>query len=163
MNSEDTIILGSYDAPVKIIMITNPYCGYCEKTHWIMEELLKKHHEKICFNLHFNYFEYENINPESKLLHQRLVSIYIDQGQEALIEALANWFTSKDMKQIKVLKSLNEEKANKILENQLQWNKSNHISYTPTIIINGYFLPRQYERSDLKYFIDDLSEDEDFN
>lgn len=164
ISEEDTIILGISDAPVRIVLVTNPYCGYCAKAHLIMEELLNKYAGKISFNLHFNYYDYENINPESKILHQKLVSIYINQGQGAFIEALRNWFTNKDVSQLKVLENskVNELKADQILEKQLHWNKLNHISYTPAIIINGYFFPKQYERSDIKYFIDDLSEDEDF-
>lgn len=164
MLPDETIFLGSYTAPVKIIMVTNPYCGYCAKAHWVMEELLDKYAEKISFDIHFNYYDYENISPESRILHHKLVSIYINQGQEAFIKALRNWFTNKDVTKLKILENskLNEVRADQILEKQLQWNKLNHITYTPSIIINEYFFPKQYDRNDIKYFIDDLSEDEDF-
>lgn len=165
IQEDDTIMLGNCDAPVKIIMVTNPYCGYCEKAHWVMEDLLKKYGEKISFTIHFNYFDYENINPESKNLHQKLVSIYLNQGAEEFIRAMSEWFTHKDVSRLQPMKNqtVNPDAIDKILQSQLQWNRKNHITYTPAVIINGYFLPKQYQKDDIQYFINDLYEDEDFN
>jgi hypothetical protein len=50
-------------------------------------------------------------------------------------------------------------KINEILHEQFLWNNDNEVKFTPTLIVNGYHFPKQYDRNDLIYFIKDLEED----
>lgn len=38
------------------------------------------------------------------------------------------------------------------LDKHYQWKKYNQLSVTPTILINGYLLPENYNVEDLEYF-----------
>ena len=39
------------------------------------------------------------------------------------------------------------------IQAQNEWVKRNTISFTPTILINGYLLPEEYELKDMSYLI----------
>jgi hypothetical protein len=158
-----TIVLGNPDAPLKIIVVTSPFCGFCKDAHTIIEAILRKHSETVCFDIRFNFDENHN-DEKSKKIHQQLVAIYFNHGQAVFMTALHDWFETKDDNKLDsiVTTGINELKLNLILDEQFNWNQTNDLSYTPAIIINNYVFPKQYERKELIHFINDLSEDEDF-
>ena len=44
------------------------------------------------------------------------------------------------------------------LEREKEWCKENTINFTPEILINGRSFPKEYNRSDLIFFIEELEE-----
>lgn len=157
------IFLGNVDAGLKIIFVSSPFCKHCVDFHAIIEEILEKYQNKVCFDIRFNFNSEQN-DDKSNRVHQKLVSIYYDKGQYAFIKALHGWFKIKDEDKLNSTgtSQLNELKMNEILNEQYNWNQENNILFTPEIIINQYVFPKQYDRKELIYFINDLSEDEDF-
>ncbi|MFV7235503.1 thioredoxin domain-containing protein [Flavobacterium sp. ZB4R12] len=157
------IILGNVDASLKIIIVSSPFCRHCVDVHAIIEEILEKYQNKVCFDIRFNFNSEQN-DDKSKRVHQELVRIYYDKGQYAFIKALHDWFKNKDEDKLNSTgtSQLNELKINEILDEQYNWNQENNILFTPEIIINQYVFPKQYDRKELIYFINDLLEDEDF-
>jgi hypothetical protein len=159
-----TILLGNPNASLKITLITNPFCGFCKEAHAIMEYILEKHHNAICFDIRFNYnSEFDDEN--SKKLHHQLIAIYHEKGELLFRKTLHDWFEHKNQEHVHSIltKSSNEMKINLILEEQSSWNKKNNLTYTPALVINGYTFPKKnYERKDLVHFMNDLLEDEDF-
>lgn len=158
------ILLGNIDAPLKITVVTSPFCSFCAEAHTIIEEILQKHSETVCFDIRFNFNE-ANSDEKSKKVHQELLAIYYDQGQKAFVNALHDWFDNKDENKLDNLGIFewDESMINEILKEQFQWNQANDLTYTPAILINQYIFPKQYDRKDLIHFINDLSDDEDFN
>jgi hypothetical protein len=57
----------------------------------------------------------------------------------------------------------NQSRLIEILETQYNWNFQNKLIFTPAIIINDFHFPKEYNRSDLIYFIEELADDEGFN
>nr|WP_315170976.1 thioredoxin domain-containing protein [uncultured Flavobacterium sp.] len=158
-----SIILGNAEASLKILMVTSPFCGYCKDAHTMIEEIIQKYYDTVCFDIRFN-FNNEYSDDTSKKIHQQLVAIYFEQGQEAFMKALKHWFEYKSEKELSSLfidKEI-EFKINMLLEEQFKWNQKNNLSYTPAIIINQFVFPKQYERNELIHFINELSEDQDF-
>ena len=45
-----------------------------------------------------------------------------------------------------------------LIKNEYDWCISNAINFTPEILINGKSYPKAYDRDDLIYFIEDLSD-----
>ena len=41
-------------------------------------------------------------------------------------------------------------------------NRANSLTFTPLFLINGYPFPKNYDREDIFFFIDDLLEEENF-
>jgi protein-disulfide isomerase/uncharacterized membrane protein len=158
-----TIILGNPDPPLKIIVVTSPFCEYCKEAHTIITAILQKYPETVCFDIRFNFDENQN-DEKSKKIHQQLVAIYFNQGQAIFMKALHDWFETKDDNKLDSMATtgINELKLNLILDEQFNWNQANNLSYTPAIIINNYIFPKQYDRKNLIHFINDLSDDEDF-
>jgi protein-disulfide isomerase len=156
------LIVGNGNANLKITIVSNPFCGYCAAAHILIEEILKKHKDNICINIHFN-FNIERNDEQSEKLHQKLVRIYYDKGQEMFMKALHDWFENKDESKLVVSENsvINDCKINEILSEQYSMNQANNVSFTPTIIINQYQFPKMYDRKDLTHFISDLLEDED--
>jgi Thioredoxin/Vitamin K epoxide reductase family len=157
------ILLGNTDAPLKIIVVTSPFCGFCAEAHTIITAILQKYPETVCFDIRFNFDKNHN-DEESKKIHQQLVAIYFNQGQAIFTKALHDWFETKDATKLDSLANtgISELKLNLILEEQFNWNQVNEINYTPAIMINNYIYPKQYDSKNLIHFINDLSDDEDF-
>lgn len=155
------LVVGNENSPLEITLITNPFCGYCKEAHTIVEEILKKHKDSLCVDFRFN-FNVEDDNEPSKKVHQKLVRIYYDNGQEAFMKALHLWFENKDESQLIVSEksTITDLKISEILQKQYTMNQANEISFTPAITINQYPYPKMYDRKELVHFINDLLEDE---
>lgn len=159
--SSGNLVVGNENAPLKITLVTNPFCGYCKETHTIIEEILKKHKDSLCVDFRFN-FDAGQSDEQYVKVHQKLVRLYYDNGQEAFMKALQLWFENKDESQLIVSEksTISDLKISEILQEQYLMNQANEISFTPAIIINQYQYPKMYERKDLVHFINDLLEDE---
>ena len=46
------------------------------------------------------------------------------------------------------------------LESQKNWCTANAINFTPEILVNGNSFPKEYDREELIYFIEDLNEND---
>lgn len=159
--SSGNLVVGNENAPLKITLVTNPFCGYCKEAHAVIKEILKKHKDSLCVDFRFN-FNVEDDNEPSKKVHQKLVRIYYDNGQEAFMKALHLWFENKDESQLIVSEksTITDLKISEILQEQYTMNQANEISFTPAITINQYPYPKMYDRKELVHFINDLLEDE---
>jgi thiol-disulfide isomerase/thioredoxin len=157
------ILLGNPVAKLKIIVVSSPFCGHCKEAHKIIEEVLERFADKVCFDIRFN-FNIEKSDEKSMILHQKLVRIYFDEGQDSFVKALHNWFENKDETKLisKETPSLSHLKINELLYEQYTSNQENNIAFTPAIIINNYIFPKEYDRNDLIYFINNLEDDESF-
>lgn len=160
------LIIGNKNANLKIMIISNPFCSHCAEAHILIEEILKKHKDNICIDMRFNFDETNNNNNNNQFekVHQKLVRIYYDYGQEVFMKSLQNWFENKDDSRLIVSENsvISDLKIGEILHGQFLMNKANNISFTPTIIIDQYIFPKIYDRKELIYFIHDLLEDEEF-
>lgn len=157
------ILLGNITAPLKIVLVTSPFCKFCAEAHTIIERILEKHPEQVCFNISFN-FNTKQDDEKSKKVHQQLVAVYYNQGQEAFMKALHNWFEDNDENKLGNIMVNEKEKLiiNETLNEQFKWNQENEFSYTPVLVVNQYVFPKEYDKNSLIHFINDLSDDEDF-
>jgi protein-disulfide isomerase/uncharacterized membrane protein len=156
------IILGNPDAKLKVLVVSSPFCGHCKGAHENIGILLERYSNDISIEVRFNYNQ-EFVDETSKTLHQRLLGIYFEKGQEAFMSALENWFEDNNLEKLKPLEesSIVDLKINEILNEQFVWNQENDITFTPAIFINKYHFPVQYDRNDLRYFVNELSEDDE--
>lgn len=153
---------GNPQSTLHISLVSNPFCGFCKEAHNIMENLLVKYPETISFQIRFNYFP-ETVTSESTELMKILTNIYNKSKQEFL-SALHFWFENNDLSKFK------EQYKNDILNTDLSTtieiakdNLENNLTFTPIFLINGYKFPNTYDREDIFYFTDELSEDEQIN
>ena len=157
INDHQEIVLGSKNASLQILIVTNPSCFYCKEAHTDLENILKKNPDinvKIRFNVPIN----EN-NIANKVV-KRLLEIYNTESEKKCTEALHEAYKD-DADLNEWLLKWKESKDNSF-ENLLnvtkEWCIDNSISFTPVLFINDKQFPKEYNRTDINYFIEDLIE-----
>ncbi|WET03953.1 vitamin K epoxide reductase family protein [Flavobacterium sp. YJ01] len=158
---QGSIQLGNPDSSIEITIITNPFCGYCKDADALLGRILKLHGEKLKINVLMG-IDIEKEADEKKLLLRSLMAIYLENGEKAYSEALANWFEEKNingwLQQYKM--DFDISKIDALFARQSAWCRNNHFQLTPTLFINGYHYPKVYDRQNLEYFINELIEDD---
>ena len=157
-NSE--IVFGNTNAPLNITIITNPFCNHCKPVHSLIENILKKHHNdvQICvrFNVNINDLENDGVNVSSRLLE-----IYNTKETDTCLTAMRQIYEGMSVTNWLTKWGECSEKENyiNILKQESAWCTQNAINFTPEILINGRSFPKEYERTDLIYFVEELFED----
>jgi len=155
-NDKNGFFIGLPNSKLHISLISNPFCGFCKEAHYILEELLKKYPNDISAQVRFNHSS--KSDEKQKFLLSNLLSIYIDNGSDAFIYALHQWFDKKeDSLPLDNKKRVDFEEIYKISDENFKYN----FNFTPVFLINGYKFPEKYERNDIFYFIDEILEDEE--
>lgn len=154
------IQIGNDSNPITISLILSPSCGHC---HSVFEEAIKicnSNKEKIQLSIFYN------LNPENKgnpYLEVAKSILQINRkNPEALLEALSDWHI-KRMGLTDWLFAWEETKIDdevlRDLKSQYEWCLMNDFNYTPVNIINQKGYPKEYDLSELNYFISELYEE----
>lgn len=153
------IIFGNNDADLEITVITNPFCGHCKPVHSHIDEILHRYKNEVKIKVRFN-INTQDLNSDAVKITSRLLELFETKGEAECLKAMddiysgetpENWF--KKWGECIAVKTYNEE-----LEKENTWCKDNAINFTPEILINGKSYPKEYNRSDLIFFIEDLHE-----
>ena len=153
----DELVFGDKNAPIELVLVTSPLCHYCKKAHKDIESLLKKLEGKIKVIIRFNV----NTSKKEDTLYNiatKLLNIYEINGAQSAFKALDEVYADE----VNFDKWLsNQPKTyNKLydytLEEQNNWSLQNGINFTPALYVNNTLFPKEYNRTDLAYFIDDL-------
>ena len=149
LNNEYKIILNDINSNYEILIIMNPYCVPClEKYLLLAKEFLNK---DLPFKLSI-VFQFDSYG---KNIVKSIVATYLSKGIKDTEKCLFEWF-NKEFSEYKFFQKYNfidNKQINDILYNQDMWCFLNEISDTPSIYVNGYKLPSEYDLIDLKYFI----------
>jgi len=152
------LVFGNPNAPVQILLVTNPLCHYCKLAHSEMETLYLNNKEHINLTIRFSI---DSTAKESNVykVSERLLELYgqnIDHCFKALNEVFV---ASEDLKVWLKKWGVSKENANdRLLEQQRQWCLENGFDFTPVLLLNGRKYPDEYERSELAFFIEELVE-----
>ena len=150
---------GNSTAAAKLSIIISPSCGHCHKAFEDAFELIWKYPEKISLNVLFNINPENNQNPY-KVVVERLLMIN-NVNPENIVEAISDWHIKKmelELWQKKWTVNSISMKVNQQIQQQYDWCSKNGFNYTPVKIINTRLYPSEYELSELKYFINDILE-----
>ncbi len=160
-NIENTkeIVLGNKNANLEIVVITNPFCGHCKPVHKIVNDILKKYAENVKIIIRFNV-PVEHPESNGVIVAGKLIELYNEKDTNIALEAMDEIYNGLDYDKwlSKWGKSKNEKTSLAILENEKEWCNQNAINFTPEILINGKSFPKEYQRTDLTYFIEELEE-----
>ncbi|SEC22974.1 Protein-disulfide isomerase [Tenacibaculum sp. MAR_2009_124] len=157
IDDSQEIVFGNLDSNLELVVITNPFCGHCKPVHKHIEEILQKYPNavkiRVRFNVNTSDVESELVKITSKLIH-----IYHERGKETCLVAMKEIYEEGNAKVW--LKNWGEDKAVFVeeLEREKDWCQENGINFTPEILINGKAFPKEYDRSDLVFFIEELEE-----
>ncbi len=159
-NTTDVIIGDkSSNAPIQIVLITNPLCGHCKGAHMVITDLLKKWGNGIQIIIRFSV----NINDTDSIdtrIAMHLIDIYNNESEKHFIRALDEVYHTTDYTRW-LNNRLSEPNSSVIglLKKHKRWCHSNDIMFTPEILINGRSFPIEYKREDIEFFIEDIMEE----
>ena len=148
-----SIVLGNVEASTIITMVSNPYCQPCAAAHKVLDGWLGSLLDiqvRIIFNA-------DNSDKDFKTpVVRHLMALSELQDKKIVKEALHDWYEQKQKDYGAWAKTypvtLDADKYQK-LEKQLAWCYIADVTFTPTILINGYRLPANYRLQDIKYLL----------
>lgn len=147
------VLMGNAEADTVITMVSNPFCGPCSRAHKTIEEWLQTR-DDIQLKVIFSTADHDDDSGTKMARHITALSLLKDQ--QVTEKALNAWYDQTNKKfenwaeQYPV--AVADEVAN-VTEKHRAWCKMAEISFTPTILINGYKLPEPYRLEDLRYLI----------
>jgi len=159
ISTASEIVFGNRQANLQLTIITNPFCGHCKAVHTLVEDVLKKYCDLVRITVRFN-INTNDIESDIVKITSRLLEIYNKKGSDSCLKAMYEIY--KEQNAFNWLKKWGEcyepQQYVEILKNENRWCKAVNINFTPEILINGRSFPKEYDRSDLLFFIEDLYE-----
>ncbi|AXT19835.1 hypothetical protein D1817_08060 [Flavobacteriaceae bacterium] len=151
------VVFGNPEAPLNITLITSPFCGHCKPVHTLIEQVLKKHSEEV--QIHIRFSTHQDNTPLINIT-SRLLELYHTESKAKCLEAMHDIYGGLTSEQWfnKWGETNNRAPYLNTLKLASEWCKDKNINFTPEILINGRSFPKEYERSELIYFIEDLYE-----
>ncbi|GEN75433.1 vitamin K epoxide reductase family protein [Chryseobacterium hagamense] len=154
---------GSRDSYINLTLVTNPYCKHCKLFYPYFMKIINHLSEKISINILLDV-DFEKQPKEINQAYIELAQIYNNaENKSEFLNALNEWYilhnatNKKENWYEKYSKYFqNEDKAISILKDQRTWLNENEIYYTPSIFINNFEYPTEYERSDIEYFVSEI-------
>jgi len=146
------IVLGNPEAKNVITMVSNPFCGPCAKAHQTLETWLKQRSD-IRVNIIFATSTEESDQRTTVARHAIALGLY---RKEITVKALNDWYQSEEKDYIKWSGRYPIEFDSNIeiiLDRQRRWCYEAEITYTPTILLNGFKITEPYQLDDIKYFV----------
>ncbi len=142
---ENDLLIGNPNAPIKITVACNPYCGPCAKAHEQLDAMLAKHKNKFCVQVRFlcdaaNEKDARTIAVKAILQHANEIC-----DNKELAQMLSDWFEHMNYEQWIAkweVKSHYDVQAR--LQDHQTWVDENNIAFTPTFFVNGRELPGRY-------------------
>ncbi len=157
-NSQE-IIFGNPNSSLEIVLVTNPFCGHCKPVHKHIDEILQRYHQNVKITTRFTI---NSKNKEDNLVKitSKLLEIYDKKGESTCLKAMSeiyeNGNTEAWLKKWGNCNNVNHYISE--LEKGSNWCKENAINFTPEVLINGRSFPKEYNRTDLIFFIEELEE-----
>ena len=149
-----SIVLGNVEAENIITMVSNPYCGPCAKAHNQLAELLE-HRDDIQARI---VFTANNTDEDIKTPVSRHLMALNEQPDKTIVkQALHDWYEQKQKSYeawAKVYPVQLIEADFQKLDKQKTWCEMAEVTFTPTMLLNGYRLPDLYQLPDLKYMLE---------
>ncbi len=160
LNSLETIVIGEIKSPITLFLVISASCGHCHTAYKNALKLVKKNPNEIKIKLIFNINTQNTANP-TNIVYTQASSYYWSGEVHKAIASLNDWHIEKlDLEKWKSKWENNHsENSTKMISTHYNWCTENDINYTPSIILNGYILPNEYQLNELNYFINELIEE----
>lgn len=145
---DSSIIFGNPNAKTLVTILSNPHCNPCARMHKRVEKLLNMKENEICVQYIFSSFN-EQLDDSSRYL----IYCYVNNDKNGALRKFALWYTKEKFDFNKIIKD-NEERIHadaieKEMMKHRMWREKTALTATPTVLINGYVLPKEYELEDL--------------
>lgn len=154
------IIYGNRNASLNLCFITSPSCGYCKEVHAMIGQILTLANGNVQITVRFN-INVNSTNNQTAKICSRLLELFHIQGQVKCMEAMDDIYGGMlPSKWIQKWGEVKDSSYNNVLIEEREWCLNNNVDFTPEIFINGREFPREYERTDLLFFVEGLVENQ---
>jgi uncharacterized membrane protein/thiol-disulfide isomerase/thioredoxin len=155
------VSVGKREAANIVIKVCNPHCGPCAKAHRVLEEILRRNSN---VQLKIIFINKNNEEDRGATVVKHFLGIAAKGDSAKTQQALDDWYFAdeKDYEAFAEKHPLNaaplhprlfDEGHAKALEAMSEWCKEGEIAFTPTIFVNGYKLPQNYDLEELKHIL----------
>ena len=148
MEESSSIIFGNPEAKMRVTILSNPHCNPCARMHDEVERLLDSCGETICVQYIFSSFN-EQLEDSSRYL----ISCYDRLNQRTTRQIYSGWYAGEKNNHAKIVRrndaTIHTEQVEMELQKHRDWLGRTGLAATPTLLVNGYELPREYELADL--------------
>jgi len=154
---ENDLLIGNADAPIRITVACNPYCGPCARAHVELDNLVEKYKEKVCVQVRLLCNAANMEDKRTIAVNAILQQAQILKNGIELKEMLSDWFEWMDYEKWKEKWELKDElNVSKVIMKHETWMNKTGITHTPTFFINRKKLPSRYEIKDLNKMVTQL-------
>ena len=154
--TQDSLVLGNPDAPVTITAFLSLYCNPCELAYKKLKVLLDNCPD-VKINAIFSIYNDE----ESQKLIDYLYFLYKEKGSDITPGFLYKWYsTDKKLRKSLYKKDLPDEYklANEVGKTNKELFDKFKVTGTPTVYVQGYKFPTQFDYKDIEFYIDDIKQ-----
>lgn len=156
---DSSILFGNKDAKMRVTILSNPHCNPCARMHKHVENLLRLSGGEICIQYIFSSFN-ENLEDSNRYL----ISCYFEYGQDEALSKFADWYLKDKFNYERVVKKnaahIHTIKIEREMERHREWRNRTSLIETPTILVNSYKLPDEYDIEDLAMIVNNtINED----
>lgn len=153
--NKTSLIIGPLDAPVNITAFLSLYCSPCAEVFKELKLLLNKS-SQIKINIVFTIYSDAEVLKVINIIYY----LHSENGPESVLEFLDNWYSLSTetrkgyYNQYKLPEHYNI--VQQISNENMHLFEKFQIAGTPTVFINGYLFPKQYEYGDLELYFENI-------
>ncbi|MGE5458039.1 MAG: vitamin K epoxide reductase family protein [Methanococcaceae archaeon] len=143
--TENSLILGQNNSRLHITAFLSLECSHCARAFFKLNDILKSD-----YNAQVNIIL---LGEETKIINT-IYHLFKIGKNEDVIAILNKWYKSDNISRHGFLNDycpINSDESNQISSENLEIMKTCEVSGTPTVFIDGFRLPVQYDIDDLKY------------
>lgn len=149
---DSSIIFGNPQAKTLVTILSNPHCNPCAKMHRRVEKLLNVYGNELCVQYVFSSFS-EQLEDSCRYL----ISCYLNHSENEALRRFKLWYTKEKFEYESIAKQnevcIHTEMIEKEMKKHANWREKTALTATPTILLNGYILPKEYELEDLSMIV----------
>lgn len=144
MVNKEIALHNQISSTTQLMIVTNPNCKNCARIHSHIKEIASN----VSISLVLLTFPKDGIGEK---VAKSIIAAYRTDGWEKAITALEEWYKNHKIKGIDKYAITAEEQ--RIWKQQQIYCSQQHISQTPSMIIDGYYVPEFYQLKELKYVL----------
>ena len=150
--NDSSILFGNPEARMRITVLSNPHCGPCALAHEQIEQILNLCGDDVCVQYVLTFF-----NPSLENSCRYLISCYDAKDMDSTRKYYTDWYAKGKYEYKKLIKEnadkLYDARISAELNKHLSWRKKAGFTATPTILVNGYVLPKTFSITDLSMIV----------
>lgn len=156
---DSSILFGNTEAKMRVTILSNPHCNPCARMHKHVENLLRLSGGEICIQYIFSSFS-EKLEDSCRYL----IYCYFEYERNESLHRFALWYSKDKFDYERIINNNDSRIHTKIIEEEMdrhrKWRTRASLIETPTILVNGYKLPDEYDIEDLAMIVNNtINED----